>query len=429
MPTLDRQDYRGPFTRGLTLGDLSRRALVSLGREYMLFGHLLNRAGLPPVHMQLGAQAREAVAIEEWMGASPIYTRRMQRAMRFEGDDMATIMKGLQLDVGFAHQYMDVRYELESPSRGYFYLQRCGALLEVEPFGEAAVHSMCHAIEDPTFDATAVATNPRARCRPVHRPPRLPADRGPHCRWEIAIDPAAEPVQEIALTARVRASRLARFEFAPPSDNAPGGWPDYAGPFAPDFQLEDLSHAALVQVCRELLVQDHLLIRALMMTVADRGGDAMAAAVGTAQWIAAGVIAAERLRAALGITGDGADAILKVLQFHPAFVPGYARIGTELISAERGRLWIEDCDALHESDRHSWLALLDAAPHPALDAMVEAVNPRARCVPATPLGGARLAWDIAVDANAAPAPERPELAFVRSTGTARFAFTDRPLRP
>src|SRR5262245_55867730 len=96
----------------LAADQLSRAALASLGREYMLFGHLLNRAALPQVHMQVGAEAREAVAIEEWMGASPIYTRRMQRLLGFEGTGVETIFKGFQLDVGFPHQYMDVRYEL-----------------------------------------------------------------------------------------------------------------------------------------------------------------------------------------------------------------------------------------------------------------------------------------------------------------------------
>lgn len=118
-----------------------------------------------------------------------------------------------------------------------------------------------------------------------------------------------------------------------------------------------------------------------------------------------------------------------MLQFHPAFVPGYARVGMELLSDSRGRWWIEDCDALNEGDRHSWFALLDAASHPALDATVQAVNPRARCVPVQPSGAARLAWDIVVDAAADPAPEPPEVASVRSTGTARFAFTERALRP
>ena len=48
----------------------------------------------------------------------------------------------------------------------------CGALMDVEPMGDDFVVAMCHHIEDPTFDATACATNPRARMRPIHRPPR-----------------------------------------------------------------------------------------------------------------------------------------------------------------------------------------------------------------------------------------------------------------
>jgi hypothetical protein len=41
-----------------------------------------------------------AVAIEEWQLAGPVYTRRMQRALGFVGDDVTTIFKGLQLDIG-----------------------------------------------------------------------------------------------------------------------------------------------------------------------------------------------------------------------------------------------------------------------------------------------------------------------------------------
>jgi hypothetical protein len=404
------------------LSGLSRAELAALGREYMLFGHLLNRAGLPPVHAALGPAAREAVAIEEWMAASPIYTPRMRRALGFGGNDVETIFKGLQLDVGFAHQYMDVRYELESRQRGFFWLQSCGALLELEPHGEAAVFSMCHTIEDPTFDATAVATNPQARCRPVHRPPRVPADRVPHCRWEVTIDPTAPPVREIPLCDRVRRSRLAHVEFPAVPPGAPGGLDDYAGAFDPDFRLEHLSRAALVRVCRELLVQDHLLVRALMMAVSERAGDDVAVKVGTAQWIGAGAVAAERLRAARAADADAVDAVVEVLRFHPAFLPGYARTGAERRAADRGRFWVEPCAALEEGDRYGWLALLGPAAHPALDAIVQAVEPRARCVPATPTGAESLAWDVVVDRAASPAPPPPEAAVVRASRAARFAF-------
>ena len=49
-------------------------------------------------------------------GASPIYTQRMQRALAFGGTGMPTIFKGLQLDVGFTHQYMDVGYRTPTTS-------------------------------------------------------------------------------------------------------------------------------------------------------------------------------------------------------------------------------------------------------------------------------------------------------------------------
>jgi hypothetical protein len=405
----------------MSLTSLSRATLATLGREYMLFGHLLNRAALPHVHLQLGAAAREAVAIEEWMGASPIYTRRMQRCLDFAGDSVATIFKGFQLDVGFPHQYMDVRYQLEDDGRGFFWLQSCGALLEVERYGEAAVRSMCHAIEDPTFDATAVATNPRARCRPIHRPPRTPADRMPHCHWEVFIDPEAEPIREASITKRVGVSRLASLEFPPATGDDTGGWEDYRRPFDPDFRLECLSRAALVRVCREFLVQDHLLVRALMLSVADRAGDDVARQIASAQWVGAGAVAAARLRRALGIAGDGVEAIAAVLRVHPAFVPGYAALGAALASDARGRLWLEDGDAFHEGDPYGWHTLLGGEPHPALDAMVQAVNPGARCVPVAPAGRERLAWDIVVDARAAASPP-PEVAMVAGTNTAAFVF-------
>src|SRR5262249_36556230 len=246
----------------------------------------------------------------------------------------------------------------------------------------------------PTFDATAVATNPRARCRPIHRPPRTPADRMPHCHWEVFVDPEADPIAEPPITTRARKSRLAGLEFPPPPRDATGGWDDYDRPFDPDFRLEHLSRAALVGVSGEILVQDHLLVRTLMMSVADRGGDDVAREIGVAQWIGAGSVAASRLRSALGIAGDGVDAILAVLRLHPAFVPAYTAVGTERTSELRGRLTLADCDALREDDAYSWYATLADAAHPALDAMVEAVNPRARCVPTIPPAGTRLAWDV-----------------------------------
>jgi hypothetical protein len=413
-------DYAGPFDPDFHPGKLSRAALARLGREYMMVGHLIDRALMPHVAGHLGAAGIERVAIDEWMGASPVYTGRIRRCMGITGDDVPAIMKALQLDVGAPHQYMDFRFAVESPARGTFWLQHCGALLDVEPFGEKQVFSMCHAIEDPTFDATATATNPRARIRPIHRPPRVPADRMPHCHWSIEIDPAAVPIPEVPITGRVRSSRLARLVVPHPPDAEPGGRRDYAGDFDPDFQLEDLSHGTLVMLCGEFLAQSHLIVRAAHLVITERAGRTDADADLAAQWTGVARVGTERLCRAMGITGDDAAAVLKALQLGPSFPAPYARAGFALIGAHCGRFWLEDSDALHEEEPAGWLSLLDGRELPALDAAVQAVNPRARCRRVEPTGAARHAWEVVIDEHTEPAPDPEAAKLVRLSGSATF---------
>ncbi len=167
-------DYSGPFNDEFDLTLLSRRALSVLGREWLLHGHLQDRVGMPLVHEGRPREAMEDVAIVEWMGASPVYSIRSQRAFDFADGNVPTIMKNLQLDIGAPHQFMDFRCQVLDENHGEFWLAHCGALMDVEPMGEDYVRGMCHTIEDPTFDATAGATNPRAQVRPVHRPPPRP---------------------------------------------------------------------------------------------------------------------------------------------------------------------------------------------------------------------------------------------------------------
>ena len=173
---------------------LDRAQLARLAPELLLLGQLIDRAGMPWLLSYFDRQRMQEIAIEEWMAASPIYTRRMQRALGYTGTDIITIFKGLQLDIGAPPQFMDFRFSVTDPDHGEFWLDHCGALMDVEPMGEEYVRGMCHDIEDPTFDATATATNPRAQVRPIHRPPRVPADRAPHCAWTVDIVPEADPL-------------------------------------------------------------------------------------------------------------------------------------------------------------------------------------------------------------------------------------------
>ena len=417
-------DYRRPFDPDFHLGMLSRAALAVLAREYQLCAHLQDRAGIPQVLARYGRAAMQEVAIDEWMAASPTYTRRIQRALRFSGDDVGTIFKGMQFDVGAPHGFLDFRFRVDDAGSGEFWLPYCGALMDVEPMGEALVVGMCHHIEDPTFDATAGVTNPRAQVRPIHRPPRVPADREPHCHWRVRVDPTATPVVEIPLAGRVRASRLARVSIAPPGAPEDGGRADYSGPFDPDLELEDLAHPALAVVAQEFCLQGHLLVRAFMMAIAERWGDDAAREIATHQWIGIAGVAAERIVAAMAIAGDATDALAKLFQLHPAFHP---RAYVDLHVARDGdgvRCWIGDCDALAEGDAYSWFALGSEQRRRALDAIARVVDPRARTRPIA-VPGAAVAWSVAIDSGADPAPEPPEVGLTKLSKGASFRFASR----
>jgi hypothetical protein len=419
------ENYRSRFDPGFDLGRLSRPALAVLAREFQLAAHLQDRVGIPQVLARYGATAMREIAIAEWMGASPVYTRRMQRALGFTGDDVATIFKGMQFDVGAPHGFLDFRFRINDDGSGEFWLPYCGALMDVEPMGEQFVVGMCHHIEDPTFDATAVASNPRARVRPIHRPPRVPADREPHCHWRVTIDPAEAPLEEIPLTRRVRASRLAHLEIPAAGEGGMDGLIDYSGTFDPDLHLEDFARPALARIAQEFCLQGHLLVRAFMTAITERWGEDVANEIAAQQFIGAAGLAAERIGAAMQV-GAGLDGIAKLFQLHPAFHPRpYFGLHVER-DANAVRCWISEGDVLAERDRYSWFALMESegVPHPALDAIVRTVSAQARCR-SLAVPGARVAWSVEIDPTSEPAPEPPAVGLAKLSKGATFRFTPR----
>jgi hypothetical protein len=415
-------DYSCSFDPDFALENLSQPALARLGREYMLYGHIRDRGLMPIVGLRFGPAAVDEVAIDEWMGASPLYTKRMRRALAIDGDGISALMKSLQLDVGFPHRYMDVRFEVESESVGFFQLDCCRALLDVEPFGEKAVISMCHTMEDPTFDATAYAVNPHARMLPIHRPPRTPADRTPHCRWQVRIDAENPPAPEPEITRRNREARVADFELDPVEVEDGEGRTSYRGDFDPDFQLDDLSRRTLVRVCKEFLLQHQLLTRASAIALAERFGEPAAREVLMAQWRAVAPLTSQRVCRAMGVAGDDAEAVLKMLQLTPLLPHDYLRLGYELLGPERALFWVEECAALRDREPRGLLSLFDDRECPGLNAMVQAVNPRARCRPiedgTRPTAGAR--WEIQIDSGATPATPPEEAAFIARSSVSRI---------
>lgn len=399
----------------------SREELAVLGREFLLAGHLIDRAGMPHVIGAFGLEAMRDVAIDEWMGASPIYTRRIRRALGFDGDDVPTIFKGMQFDIGAPHEFMDFRYSVTDPKHGEFSLASCGALMDVEPMGEDFVVAMCHDIEDPTFDATAAATNPRARMRPVHRPPRVPADREPHCRWTVEIDDAADPIPEPARAVRLATARAATVELSRGRSTGSGGARDYAGPLDPDLRLEHFSHDTLVLLLQEFALQGHLLARSFMLAVADRFGVETAERMGAQQLTGIAGLTSRRLAKAIG-AGAGLDGIARVLAVHPALHPrAYVDVVIDRADAQLA-IALGPCPGLDEGDDLTWPALLTHPGCAAVEAAVTAVDGAARVEAAAPEPGGVASWRVTIDPLGAPAEVPVEVKLTEFSTGAEFDF-------
>ena len=403
-----------------SLDALPRHDLLPVALDTMLAGMVVTRALLPQVVLETGdLDEMNEVAIDEWMGASPVYTGRMRRLMGIEGDRVDAIMKALQLDVGFVHQYMDVGYRVVDEDHAEFWLEHCGALLDVEPHGEERVFGMCHTIEDPTFDATALATNPRARIRPLHRPPRLPADRHPHCHWTITIDEAQPPVGAVPLTESVAALPLASVPNAVGGDLEPGGRRDYAEPFDPGFRLADLSQGALAAVTREFQAQAHLLMCSSDLTLRARVGDDAAHRMLGDAWVGASWIASERLRR-IRPPASPLDALADTFWLQPMVPPGFDREVTVANDAVQVTLRPQ-VDALLDAAHPGWCGLLAEADARGVAAMAHGVDRQAR-VSGLTAGPDAAHFEVTVDHDAEPAAEPDVVALARIGMVSGWSF-------
>lgn len=401
---------------------LSRDELADLVPELLLIGQLIDRSGMAWCISAFGREEMARIAIEEWAASSPIYTRRMQDALGYAAEpgagDVVTIFKGLQLDIGAPPQFMDFRYTVHDRWNGEFHLDHCGALMDVEPMGPDYVRSMCHDIEDPTFDATAVATNPRAQVRPLHRPPRVPSDRRPHCAWTVRIDPSHPPVEAIEQCAVIAATRAARLVLDP-IDPGDDGLADYAGPLLADLDFSRFSHSALVRIADEVCLQMHLLNLAFVLAVRARAGEdaALLRTITTRQLTGIAGVAAARIHRALDLPG-GIEGALRVLELHPLLNPAsYVDA-----SFEAGELSVRESAATQDG---AWIARCGPSSPEPLQALVRAVDPHLD----VEVVGTDEDWVARLVERAQPAPVADEVAVTRISTGAAFEFEPRRSLP
>jgi hypothetical protein len=276
---------------------------------------------------------------------------------------------------------------------------------------------MCHDIEDPTFDATAVATNPKAQVRPIHRPPRVPADRQPHCRWTVVIDESHPSVTGIPALDVVRQTRAATAELDP-IDSADEGESNYSGPLLSDLDFGAFSHSALTRIADEVCLQMHLLNLGFGIAVRARANsEQQACDIRTKQLIGIAGVGAQRIHRALGLPKTG-EAALRVLQLHPLLNPAaYVDAGVSSAAVH-----------VHSSAAHAdgaWISMCTPGERRPVQAIVAAVDPHLD----VEITGTDTDWIAHVVHRDTPAKEFPEVAVAKISRGATFEFAPRRSLP
>ncbi|MFE3543815.1 hypothetical protein ACFXK0_12675 [Nocardia sp. NPDC059177] len=405
----------------MSYSDLPRPMLARLVPELQLSGQLIDRSGMAHLIAAFGREVMADVGVEEWISASPVYTARMRTALGLDGDGVEDMFKCMQLDIGAPPQFMDFRYSVTDTYHGGFELNHCGALIDVEPLGDDYVTAMCHHIEDPTFDATAIATNRRARIRPLHRPPRRPADRHPHCAWTVTIEPDRDELPLPEQSIRMSRTRAAQVELSA-IDPTEEGRTDYRGHLLADLRFADWSHSALVRICEELALQHQLLAIGFTWAVGNRTDAEHAATLSRKQLTGIAGLTAGRLRACLGL-GTDATSLATVLQLHPVLGPTqYTGITATRTGAgtEAGVLLRIPASSGAIAD-DGWPARIDAEHLDPVLAIAAAVDPTWSALRAS-------ADDtgLTIEIGRGPAgKELGEVAITRFSSGATFEFADR----
>ncbi|MBN0975376.1 MULTISPECIES: hypothetical protein [unclassified Gordonia (in: high G+C Gram-positive bacteria)] len=403
-----------------TYQGLSQDQLAVLVPELLLSGQMIDRSGMAHLISAFGRDVMGKVAIEEWMAASPVYTHRMRTALGIEGDGVEDMFKCLQLDIGAPPQFMDFRYRIDDEYHGSFVLDHCGALLDVEPLGDDYVTTMCHDIEDPTFDATAIATNRRARIRPVHRPPRRPVDRTPHCEWTVTIEPDRDELPLPPDSVDMFETRAGQLVLSAIDTTETDGWVDYRGPLVEDLQFAEWSTSALVRVAEEVALQHQLLSLGFLVSLRRYAeSEAQTTEIFRKQLIGIAGLAADRIRVALDLSADAAG-LAQVLALHPCFGPTQYTGLTAEADGDTVTVRIpRESDAMTDG---GWTSILDADHVEPMQAAATAVDPYLVVADATEADG-----DLVVRITKADTPQKEygEVAVARFSGGASFEFVDR----
>jgi hypothetical protein len=182
------QDYSGNLRPDVTMEDFSKEALTRMWRVggKMYIGLEGNWFGL--IKERYGEDTALELDAEVWRRQTPLEVRQCRRAMNIQGNDVASLLKHLQIDPGSAGIWPDYEVELKDENRGVLTVKRCLALEHFERHGQTRmIKHTCEVLDGEGFEDTARLFNPDMKVTAVKLPPRNGPDEIA-CQWEFRLE-------------------------------------------------------------------------------------------------------------------------------------------------------------------------------------------------------------------------------------------------
>jgi hypothetical protein len=203
-PSLELDDYSGPFQPDLHISDFSKEGLMKLVEIGGSIYGAVNRQWYRAAIKRFGQEVADEMHHEVWFadgGAGDHENYTISKLMNFEADcDETAAMKVWQCLPAMSTR-MTLTFEQTGDNEWEMYTPQCSVPESGEAGGPELMSYMCDKIcghlELFGFRHGAARWNEKVRIDPTKLPPRASSDE-PHCRWNIKltnerVDYASEP--------------------------------------------------------------------------------------------------------------------------------------------------------------------------------------------------------------------------------------------
>ena len=181
------KDYSGEFKPNLKMEEFSKEALIKLwhasGNMYTSQAQCWHDV----IEERYGREVVEEIETEVWRRQSPKEVGICRRAMNIMGEDVASVLKHLQIDPGAGGIWPEDGFELELKDKntGILTIKNCVALNYLEKTGNRAYQKLaCEVLDGEGFADAARVFNPNIKTTPLKLPPRESKDEIA-CQWEF----------------------------------------------------------------------------------------------------------------------------------------------------------------------------------------------------------------------------------------------------